>query len=685
MSLREEYQKVRPSLEESIAELIRMSRLFGGNTEYVIAGGGNSSVKDDRFLLIKASGVALAEIDELGFVEMARAPLWQLLEEKLSEDVALREEQYKERIMHARLLPEKSMRPSVEVVLHNLFAERFVFHTHPTVVNMLACSKDGAERCREIFNEDVLWVPYVDPGYVLACTVRDALEAYREEHEQRIPQAVIMQNHGLIVAGESADEVKDKTDWIVSGIRAALPSGYAEEGFGEIEVLAAERISLALRVVAPALRALLATEPSSLPFLGFDDSELAQSLAASPRGREIISGGPLCPDQIVYTKSFPLWLELKENEKEEALISRLVELYAKHVSETKFPPKVVILKGAGIFYVGETLNEQRICQAVYQDAIKVMTGAEALGGIHYMSKRDREFIDAWEVENYRRSLQKSRRRAGRVYNKIALVTGAAQGFGREIAEGLAAEGACVVLGDINREGVEQAAKELGQKHAQGRVLGLELDVTKGESVQALIDLVLKTYGGFDIFVSNAGVLRSESVKTQSERDFELVTAVNYKGYFVCVQHAAPVLATQHRVKPGYSSDIIQINSKSGLRGSNKNFAYAGSKFGGVGLTQSFALELVEDGIKVNSICPGNFFDGPLWSDPDNGLFAQYLRAGKVVGARTIEDVRRAYEAKIPMGRGCSTADVLKAIFYVIEQQYETGQALPVTGGQVMLA
>ena len=217
-------------------------------------------------------------------------------------------------------------------------------------------------------------------------------------------------------------------------------------------------------------------------------------------------------------------------------------------------------------------------------------------------------------------------------------------------------------------------------HGIGRAISLPINVTDGTSIAECIDQVVRTYGGFDLFISNAGVLKAESVKTQPEKDFDFVTDVNYKGYFLCVQKAAPILATQHRANPAYMSDIIQINSKSGLVGSNRNGAYAGSKFGGIGLTQSFALELVADGIKVNSICPGNFFDGPLWSDPENGLFVQYLRAGKVPGAKTIEDVHRAYEAKVPMGRGCTTADVMKAIFYLVEQQYETGQALPVTGG-----
>jgi sorbitol-6-phosphate 2-dehydrogenase len=172
--------------------------------------------------------------------------------------------------------------------------------------------------------------------------------------------------------------------------------------------------------------------------------------------------------------------------------------------------------------------------------------------------------------------------------------------------------------------------------------------------------------------------------TQPVAEFDAVTRVNYRGYLLCVRNAAPILACQHRAKPDYLSDIVEINSKSGLVGSSRNFAYAGAKFGGIGLTQSFALELVGDGIKVNAICPGNFLDGPLWSDPDNGLFVQYLRQGKVPGAKTIEDVRGFYEAKVPMGRGCTPADVLEALYYVVAQRYETGQAIPVTGGQVML-
>ncbi len=163
-----------------------------------------------------------------------------------------------------------------------------------------------------------------------------------------------------------------------------------------------------------------------------------------------------------------------------------------------------------------------------------------------------------------------------------------------------------------------------------------------------------------------------------------MTKINYSGYFICTKYASKIMKQQYQYAPEYFMDIIQINSKSGLRGSNKNYAYAGAKFGGIGLTQSFALELMPYNIKVNSICPGNFLDGPLWADPKNGLFVQYLNAGKVPGAKTIDDVKIYYENQVPAKRGCRVDDVMKAIYYVIDQKYETGQAIPVTGGQIML-
>ncbi|MDC7125988.1 MAG: SDR family NAD(P)-dependent oxidoreductase [Spirochaetales bacterium] len=294
------------------------------------------------------------------------------------------------------------------------------------------------------------------------------------------------------------------------------------------------------------------------------------------------------------------------------------------------------------------------------------------------------FLLGTRLDNVGKNLVKEEK-ALKVSGKIAVVTGGAQGFGEQLVRGLFKEGAIVAIVDMNFEGAKKLADTLNAEAKEERAFACAVNVSDEESVKKMIDEIVSTVGGIDIFVNNAGVLKAGSVKELSLKDFHFVTDVNYIGYFLCAKFASPVMALQNSASGGkYFTDIIQINSKSGLVGSNKNGAYAGGKFGGIGLTQSFALELVTDNIKVNSICPGNFFDGPLWSDPDRGLFVQYLNTGKVPGAKTVADVKKFYESKVPMGRGCEGGDVIKALFYLVEQKYETGQALPVTGGQVML-
>lgn len=272
----------------------------------------------------------------------------------------------------------------------------------------------------------------------------------------------------------------------------------------------------------------------------------------------------------------------------------------------------------------------------------------------------------------------------RLGGKVCLVTGAAQGFGEGIARELASAGGLLVIADLNLALAETVADSLNQAFGEGTAWAVKVDVGDEDSVRSMMEQAVLRFGGLDLLVSNAGVLRAGGLEEMDLKTFEFVTHINYTAFFLVSKYGSRPMKLQARFDPEFYGDLVQINSKSGLEGSNRNFAYAGSKFGGLGLVQSFAKELVDDRIKVNAICPGNYYEGPLWSDPERGLFVQYLKAGKVPGARTVEDVYQFYVAKVPMRRGCSPLDVTRAILYCVEQRYETGQAIPVTGGQNML-
>jgi sorbitol-6-phosphate 2-dehydrogenase len=256
-------------------------------------------------------------------------------------------------------------------------------------------------------------------------------------------------------------------------------------------------------------------------------------------------------------------------------------------------------------------------------------------------------------------------------DQVALVTGSAQGLGQAICLRLAQEGAHVVVADINFEGAQQTADAIAAETGR-RTLAVKVDVTKEEDVAAAMDRVIETFGHLDICVSNAGVLIAEAVDEFPAEKWRFVIDVNLVGYFLVAKHAARVM------KPRRSGVIIQINSKSGKKGSYKSSAYAASKFGGIGLTQSLALELAEDNIRVNAICPGNLLDSPLWQD---SLYAQYAKKWGI----TEEEVRKRYTDQVPMKRGCSYQDVTNVVVFLASEQssYMTGQAINVTGGQEM--
>ncbi len=259
----------------------------------------------------------------------------------------------------------------------------------------------------------------------------------------------------------------------------------------------------------------------------------------------------------------------------------------------------------------------------------------------------------------------------RLARKCALVTGAAQGLGAAIAERLANEGCDLILWDVNVEAVQSTAKSVAE--ASGRsVRGESVDVTDADAVRGGVDRAVADLGGLDILISNAGILVSGESVSIDPAAWRKVIDVNLTGYFLCAREAARVM-----MESGGGS-IVQINSKSGKKGSFRNAAYAASKFGGVGVTQSLALEFAESGVRVNSICPGNLLDSPLWV---NSLYKQYAANQGITEA----EVRQKYVDQVPMKRGCTYQDVTNVVVFLASDDsgYMTGQAVNVTGGQEM--
>lgn len=665
---------------KQIEDLIAISRKFGQDSRFVIAGGGNTSYKDENRLWVKASGHALATITEDGFAVLDRALLNEMGEKAYNEDTAIREEQVKNDLSVACIT--KDRRPSVETSLHNCMGFAFVVHLHPTLVNGLMCSVNAEAACKEIF-PDALYIEYTDPGYTLFKKVYDRIKAYKAEKGKE-PQVIFLQNHGIFVGGDTTAEIEGIYSEVLGKLEAkvaALPEGDTAVSETVTDVVPAIRQMLSRS--GRGFKTLKVTKNALVDFFIDGCSVTSTGSATDCPGKSGFDkiAKPFTPDIIVYCKSSYIFIEA---ESDEEILKQAEEEIEAFVSGKGYTPKVLLIKGIGLIAVGDSSRNAQIITDVFTDAMKVAFYAQSFGGEHPMERAWIDFIDNWEVENYRRKVASSASK-GRVEGRTIIVTGAAQGFGEGIARELMAQGANIVVADLNEATGEKTAASFNEKAGANKAIFVKTNVADMASLRNLMKETIVNFGALDAFVSNAGVVRAGGLDVMTPENFEFVTKINYEAYFFCAKVASHIMKIETRYDPEYFADIIQVNSKSGLRGSKANFAYAGGKFGGIGLTQSFALELAPYRVKVNSICPGNYYDGPLWSNPENGLFIQYLNAGKVPGAKTVQDVKDYYLAQVPMRKGCNPVDVCKAILYAIDQTGETGQAIPVTGGQVMLA
>lgn len=379
------------------AAIAALAREFGADPAFCRAGGGNCSAKVDGVLHLKPSGVALAHLGADDLIALDRAALVRLLDDPA---LGAGSDPVLEAARAARVSPDDGRRPSVELLFHALIPDRYVLHTHPTIVNSLTCAAGGAELAAELFADDALWIPYVDPGLPLARAIRDARVAHERRTGRPAPGAYLLQSHGLIVASDDDAAVaagcRSISERVAARIDAAPPGGRRV-----VERLDPITVREAVATLAPALARRLGMPGSELA-VHHDPSELALVAAGSELGRRVAAGGPLTPDQIVYAGSFPLLLERPT---EAALDAALAARAAAGIE----PPIVVLVAGVGLIAVGVRERDAATAASLYLDGLRVAIGADRLGGIRFLAPAERRFIEEWEAEAYRKGVSRATR------------------------------------------------------------------------------------------------------------------------------------------------------------------------------------------------------------------------------------------------------------------------------------
>jgi len=366
-----------------LKSLIEISRFYGDNPAFVIAGGGNTSYKNSDQIWIKASGIPLAGIGDDGFVSLSRRELGLIESNIYSEDPLLREEELKADMKRAIISPE-NLRPSVETSLHNLIDYSFVIHTHPTLVNALMCAMNAKQEVEDRFGEEALYVEYTDPGFILFKKLQELIGTF-EKKQGKAPQIIFLQNHGVFVGADTVDEIKklyDKIDLnINSGKDLSLPLSVPEDYNSRTSKTIKQHFAsrdLKSRSVQCALIDHFVTSPTQF-----------QKISK-----------PFSPDIIVYCKSNYLFLQKGVEG------AQVIEELEKFEQTHGYYPKVVIEEQGGLIVVEENDQSMQTVIEVFLDLMKISYLSESFGGPHFMTPDQIHFIDNWEVEHYRRKVAK---------------------------------------------------------------------------------------------------------------------------------------------------------------------------------------------------------------------------------------------------------------------------------------
>ncbi|PRB75407.1 bifunctional rhamnulose-1-phosphate aldolase/short-chain dehydrogenase [Arthrobacter sp. MYb214] len=664
-------------------ELIQRSNRLGADKKNTNYAGGNTSAKGTakdpvtgeqiELLWVKGSGGDLGTLTEKGLSTLRLDRMRSLVDaypgvEREDEMVAAFDY-----CLHGK----GGAAPSIDTAMHGLVNANHVDHLHPDSGIAIATAKDGRELTARIFGDKVAWVDWRRPGFQLGLDIAAIKDAN--------PQAVgcILGGHGITAWGDTSQESESNSLWIIDTAAAYLDEHGAPEPFGPVvpgfEPLDEEERRTRAAALAPSIRGLASTDK---PMVGhFSDDQRVLDFLSRQKLAQLAALGTSCPDHFLRTKIKPMVLDLPATAGVSEQIARLEELHAQYRADYQAyyeahkdldspamrgaDPLIVLVPGVGMFSYGANKQTALVAGEFYLNAINVMRGAEAVSSYTPISDVEKFRIEYWALEEAKlQRMPKPKSHAGR----IALVTGAASGIGKAVAQRLAAEGACVVIADLDLDKAQAAAAELGTADV---AVGVAANVADAHAVQRAIDEAVLAFGGLDLVVNNAGLSLSKPLLETTEADWDLQHDVMAKGSFLVSKAAAKVLIEQK-----LGGDIIYISSKNSVFAGPNNIAYSATKADQAHQVRLLAVELGEHGVRVNGINPDGVVRG-------SGIFASGWGAQRAATYGVAEeDLGQFYANRTILKREVIPENIADAVFVLTgpELTRTTGLHIPVDSG-----
>ncbi|MEU9755223.1 bifunctional aldolase/short-chain dehydrogenase [Streptomyces althioticus] len=567
--------------------------------------------------------------------------------------------------------------PSIDTAMHGLVDAAHVDHLHPDSGIALACAADGEKLTAECFGDTVVWVPWRRPGFQLGLDIA-AVKAAN-------PRAIgcVLGGHGITAWGDTSEECERNSLHIIRTAERFLAERGRPEPFGPVvegyEALPQGERRERAAALAPYVRAIASRDR---PQVGhFDDSDAVLDFLARAEHPRLAALGTSCPDHFLRTKVRPLVLDLPPSAPLDEAVTRLEELHADYRQEYAAyyerhaepdspamrgaDPAVVLVPGVGMFSFGKDRQTARVAGEFYLNAINVMRGAEAVSTYAPIEESEKFRIEYWALEEAKLRRMPSPKPLA---TRVALVTGAGSGIGKAIARRLAAEGACVVVADLNGENAARVAEELG---GPDKAVAVTVDVTDEEQIAAAFKAAVLAFGGVDLVVNNAGISISKPLLETSAKDWDLQHAIMARGSFLVSREAARVMTAQ-----GLGGDIVYIASKNAVFAGPNNIAYSAAKADQAHQVRLLAAELGEHGIRVNGVNPDGVVRG-------SGIFAGGwgARRAAVYGVPE-EKLGEFYAQRTLLKREVLPEHVANAVFALTggDLTHTTGLHVPVDAG-----